>query len=95
MAHCLPLDPVLLIVEGEGDEVGGVEDVIGGSGGIIAARADEKGDVADSKGSGTVVGTTLTVFSRTEEEEESKEGEVGDVLLDLAADGCSFVEMEE
>ena len=44
--------------------------MIRGGGGIIAARADEKGDIANSKGSGTVIGTALAVFSRTEEEEK-------------------------
>ena len=42
-----------------------------------------------------VVGTTLEVFPWEKEEEEGKQGKIGDVLLDPAAGGGSFVEMKE
>ena len=50
VSHGLAFDPVLLVVEGEGDEIGRVEDGIGSGGGVVAPRADKEGDVADTEG---------------------------------------------
>ena len=80
--HETALDPVLLVVECEGDGGGLCNFPTSCGEGGEAVGADKEGDVAELEWGGLGVRPALSVLNGEEKEEEGKDREVGDGSLE-------------
>ena len=94
MPHGLASDPILLVVEREGDEGSLCDFLISCDGGGESASANEEVAVAESEWGELGVRFSFAVIVRAEEEEEGEDFEVGDGLVNVEGEWAGQTRVE-
>ena len=82
VSHVLAFDPIILVVEREGDEGGLCDFPVSTIESVEAAGSNKEGDVTELEWGGLGVRPALAVLNGEEKEEEGKDREVGDGSLE-------------